>query len=363
MLETVETVHRAALLSRRDVIVEAASTGRVQLPRDAQDAASGCAVVSDTLGAASQTEGCDWDFYGPARSSPGEDPESLTLARAAAGCLVIEGNRLLASGDVQAAIERYVQTLRIGADLRRGDLGMYISGLSIAGMAIERLAELMSSSDASGIASHVAEGVPALAPNVEEFVGAVETERLKGWARASAYEAPERFVNDGWWSRLAWKGLAILVPRKAIGAYFLTSRREPIFRALAGAVAIEDPMEAAVQLRKVLKSAQGVSHPLVNTEVSAWARVRVSHDDLLARFRLVVAAAKLEQLQPEAGSYPSDGSALELPIDPFAWPRTIQYQALSQGQRYRLWSVGPDLVDEHGRADDRKDLVLERTSQ
>ena len=240
---------------------------------------------------------------------------------------------------------------------------MYLSGLGIAGIGVDRLAELMSSSDTGTVATHVAMELPGLAPKLEELVAVVEVERLMGWERASAYETPESFGDHDWWSRLAWKGLGILVTRKAIGAYFLTSRREHVFRDLAEAVALEDPREAADRLQEVVESARQVRHPLVRAEVWLWPRVRVSHDDLLARFRLVVAAAKLEEMRAEAGSYPRDGSVLKLPIDPFAWPRTIQYEALSRGQGYRLWSVGPDLVDDHGTARDRKDLVLERNSQ
>ncbi|MGH9462622.1 MAG: hypothetical protein ACRD1X_15510 [Vicinamibacteria bacterium] len=79
--------------------------------------------------------------------------------------------------------------------------------------------------------------------------------------------------------------------------------------------------------------------------------------------RLLLAAARLEILKSKTGSYPPDGSEIELPEDPFAWPHSIQYEALTQGQGYRLWSFGEDLVDDGGTRGDRKDLVLERTSQ
>ena len=363
VLETLDTDQRATLLSRKDVIVDAASAGRVELPNGNQNAASICAVLSETIETTSPTGSCDWDIEELVKGHPGEDHDSVTLARVGAGCLVIEGNNLLAAGDVQAAYRRYVQTLRIRADLRGGEIFMYISGLGIAGMGVDRLAELMSSSYASTVAPYFPMELPGLAPTLGELVAVVEVERLMGWERASAYETPEVFGDHDGWSRLVWRGLALLVTRKAIGAYFLTSRREHVFRALAEAVAIEDPREAADRLQEAVESAHQVPHPLVGAEVSLWPKFRISHDDLLARIRLVLAAAKLEELKVETGSYPLDGSAIGLPVDPFAWPRTIQYEALSEGQGYRLWSVGEDLIDDHGRARDRKDLMLERMSQ
>jgi len=65
-----DPAQRAALSSNANVIARAGATGQVHLP-------SGC-----------------------------ED--------AAPGCLVVEGNRLLASGDTEAAIERYVQPFDLG---------------------------------------------------------------------------------------------------------------------------------------------------------------------------------------------------------------------------------------------------------
>jgi hypothetical protein len=358
-LGTLDGEQRARLLSGQKVIIDAASTGRGELPSGNQSAGSVCAALSETIGPAHPTGNCSWNIDELVKGPPERD--SLALARAGAGCLVIEGNHRLAAGDLEAAYRRYVQTLRIGADLGRGELLMYITGLGIAGIGVDRLAEVMSSDDAKNVAPQVATELPGYAPSFEELVAVVEVERLMGWERASFYETPEAVGNHDGWTGLVWKGLATLVTRKAIGAYFLTTRREAVFRALAEAAVIEDPGEAADRLGEVVESARGVPHALVTAEVLYWPKIRISHDDLLARVRLLLAAANLEALKSKMGAYPPDGSAIELPVDPFAWPHTIRYEVLDQGQGYRLWSVGDDLVDDGGRKSDRKDLVLERT--
>lgn len=356
----IEPEPRAILSESSNDIVQAGGTGQVHLPPGAEHADSACSAVIDTLGSSAPLGDCHWNF--PENSSD-EDGDSLKLARAAGGCLVIEGNRLLASGDADAAIERYVQTLRLAASLRNGggDSLMYLSGLAIAGPAVDRLATLVGSADGGRVASRIRDRLPHLAPRNEGLTDAVEAERLRGLKLLPAYETPERLAANEW-AAMAWESFAILVPRKAIGVYFLTTVREPAFQAIARAIAIEDSKESVAQMGEVLNREEGVARALIDLEASHWPLLRISHDDLVARFRLLATAGKLEQLRAVSGAYPSDESPLDLPIDPFAWPRTIRYQTLSQGRGYRVWSVGSDRVDDRGTASGRKDLVLEQAS-
>jgi len=58
---------------------------------------------------------------------------------------------------------------------------------------------------------------------------------------------------------MAWKAVAIPVPRSAIGVYFLISVREPAYKAIASAIAMEDSKRAVADIEKSLKSERGVT--------------------------------------------------------------------------------------------------------
>lgn len=103
--------------------------------------------------------------------------------------------------------------------------------------------------------------------------------------------------------------------------------------------------------------------PLPSEPVSAYSCVRFSEDfivqetkekvalDLLL-LRLALQAHKLEQ-----GTYPANLTALKsadlasIPVDDFADGAPYHYQRA--GKKYKLWSVGPDGIDDGGRATTR----------
>ena len=139
LMETLDADQRTILLSSEKGIVNAADAGRVELPGGNQAAASVCARLSAALGTTTPEGDCYWNIHELVNRTSDQASDSLTLARTGAGCLAIEGNKLLAAGDVQAAYRHYAQSLRVGADLSAGDVLAYVTGIGIRGTAVDRL--------------------------------------------------------------------------------------------------------------------------------------------------------------------------------------------------------------------------------
>ena len=110
------------------------------------------------------------------------------------------------------------------------------------------------------------------------------------------------------------------------------------------------------------------NEPLVSSSWPNLTKVPEHLDDILARYRLLVAAVDAEKNRAADGTYPRDGSKLALGADPFA-AGPLKYKASDDARGYKVWSVWHDGTDEGGtppaagaKGDDAEkgDLVLER---
>ena len=136
----------------------------------------------------------------------------------------------------------------------------------------------------------------------------------------------------------------------------------------AGARIPERPDAAAVEvlgwLELHLDDAPAVILASVN---DPWLPESVSADPFLpdALRRVLGLADPIAIYKLELGTYPESLSALLEPTPSFpngfigqatlpndAWGRPFTYERSEDGTAYRMWSVGPNGVDEHGHGDD-----------
>jgi hypothetical protein len=152
-----------------------------------------------------------------------------------------------------------------------------------------------------------------------------------------------------------------VTPKSAFYAHAL-SRMDPLLRTLERAMATETREERTKLLAEVEHTAQTSWNPLLNVAVPSLTRAYNARLDLLARFRLVRLALRVEQARGGDGRYPADAAGLDVPPDPHAAPATLRYQPEGDRRGYRMWSVGSDDKDDGGRAEGKADILLARAA-
>jgi hypothetical protein len=120
-----------------------------------------------------------------------------------------------------------------------------------------------------------------------------------------------------------------------------------------------DPREAARLTQAAFDNALRSRNPLVHMGLPSLERARVAQEQERARFRILRAAILLEKAWAEDGRYPESAAALDLPIDPFAYPSRLRYAVHAEGRGYRLWSVGTNGTDEGGVGTNQADEVFD----
>jgi hypothetical protein len=176
----------------------------------------------------------------------------------------------------------------------------------------------------------------------------------------------------GNWSSLVGEPLVLpaVVPYPALAAHALNAA-DPLLREVASALANDD-MEAWGRVGVRSDAVAGSSWNPFLRLVAGYSALPVLDEGrrgihstrlfLIARqnlawFRLVEAAGMVERTKRTTGRYPSDTETLDLPKDPFAPSQQLKYR--TDANRYRLWSIGMNGVDDGGESGKQADLVLE----
>jgi len=158
------------------------------------------------------------------------------------------------------------------------------------------------------------------------------------------------------------KALDLFYPIRFVVADSLRTRTA-MLRELEEANELADRREAIRLGQAASDRALRSRNPLVRIAVPSLARARESQDLATARFRILRAAIQLEKMWQKEGRYPASAAAIDLPIDPFAYPAKLHYASLADGRGYKLWSVGLNGKDDGGNAKDQADEVFERPAR
>jgi hypothetical protein len=272
----------------------------------------------------------------------------------------LEGHERAQAGDLAGAADGYLDLVRFGGDVGRGNLTHALIGFSAEQIGLVALGRLMRSGRLE----------PELLDRIEHERALLERDRT------SLAEAlvNERRMIDGLgetidtWSSSVGEPLVLprLVPYHALAAHAVRVAdplRQQFERALAN-----DDLEAWKELsarsdsvagsswNPLLRLVMGYSSVLVGDHGKHSNRLFFTARENLAWFRLVQAAVMLERDKRARGHYPSDATALDLPKDPFAPSLPLKYRP--DGSSYRVWSIGMDGIDDGGRAEKRADIVL-----
>ena len=323
-----------------------------------------CRPELQALREAARCTRCDWHFAwerGPAAPIP-----SLLGARQAANLLVIEGHQRAEAGDVAGAIERDLEVVRMGSDYESsGALIGSLIALALERTGTEALLQLVAT---DGLASQpawdeVQTKLDLLEPRLASVSVGYRGERLDyvGWGSFMSGDYLVALVQPNLRPILA-KALDLFYPIRFVVADSLRTRTA-MLRELEEANELADRREAIRLGQAASDRALRSRNPLVRIAVPSLARARESQDLATARFRILRAAIQLEKMWQKEGRYPASAAAIDLPIDPFAYPAKLHYASLADGRGYKLWSVGLNGKDDGGNAKDQADEVFERPAR
>lgn len=263
-----------------------------------------------------------------------------------AGLVIAEARERARAGDLRGASERLLDLARFGADKGAATFPDDWNALTVLG----RLA-VSDAGDEIPVADVLRE-LDLLEATVPD------TATRLGWMRIqlAAYDVTqETSGNESVCGIPLGLPLGPFLPVRAIaasatvGALGLVGELQAAPPgSLAEARRARDRVDEALE-----RSPNGLFHCL---RVYGWEIIAADWDH--AEYRLVKAALLARQARAADGLFPKDAAALDLPVDPFAAPARIRYEATGGGTGFRVWSVGDDLDDDGGHPD--KDLVLER---
>jgi hypothetical protein len=300
---------------------------------------------------------CDWRFaWEQGFESPMPD---LMAARMGAQLLALDGYKRARTGDVLSAAERDLETIRMGRDYETsyglvGVLGAF--GIEHEGI--------------RGLLQLVASGNLPAAPDWDALEAKLDVLEPRLASAAVGYRG-ERLVYVGWATRppnsASFSGLNpttssvfdFIAPGRLMLADFARSLNHAL-REMEKASELPDPREANRLTQAAEDQLQKSANVMVHIAIGGLARLRSSQDDVLARFRLLRGAVRLERIWQRTGRYPSDAGEVDLPVDPFAYPAQLHYTSLAEGRGYRVWTVGRDGRDDGGAAKERADDVFEK---
>jgi hypothetical protein len=296
---------------------------------------------------------CDWHF-------PWERGIHATLpslgARDAANLLVIEGHQRAETGDVRGATERYLEVIRMGTDYES-------SGALIGAM----IAVAIEKTGTSALLRLAASDGLAAQPAWNEVESKLDLLEPRLASMSLAYRG-ERLGYVGWESLSDDDRELVGLPhlRRPLrpfypGRFFLADAvraQSEALRALEQANEQTDPRDATRLSQAAVARDLRSRNVLVREGLPVLLRARAVQDVQTARFRLLRAAIQLERTWAKDGRYPTSAAAIELPIDPFAYPAKLHYASLAEGRGYKLWSVGLYPKDDGGK--EGADEVFER---
>jgi hypothetical protein len=281
----------------------------------------------EALRQATRADRCDWriDY---------EEGPPLFNVRAPTDLLILTGHERALAGQPREAAERYLDALRVGADV--GDDSLVHAMISVAvvyqaGTALQHLLDTrtLARDDIVEIERELDLLAPALPTSARAFRG----ERLLAlWQLVKIGEGREEGALEGRVGRP--------VAAAVWGAF------DGWWRAAEAAAALDD------------KDARKAAFATVKTDMeSSWKRFAVGHlTDFaladgsarqgLARVSVVRAAAAVERFRLEHGTFPAKlEEAMPVPPrDPCA-NGPVQYQRADDGRSVQIWSAGAAKCD------------------
>lgn len=257
--------------------------------------------------------------------------------------------RLVARGDRGAALRVLAALTALGADLERaGGAVPFISSAWPMNVGLRRMAEVVASGplpvEASRELADVLDRLAAARPRGSDLV---EVERLTGFGvfTDDALDRDER-LDVGW--RHLWSSRVLRAAALEEG--------DAAWRRVAALVPGPDP-----ELRDAEEAAwalwRGLEHPLVRNHLCSVPIVLRQAARVQTSWRLARTALALRLHADVHGRFPDRLEALvpaflpAVPRDPWTG-RPLRYVAVPPA---RVWSVGPDRVDDEGKPSDDPD--------
>jgi hypothetical protein len=335
----------------------------------------------ERLGQAVRCTRCDWDFdYAQGFKLVDRGLPNLLSARVLANLMVLAGRERAQAGDRQGAAERYLDLLRFAADFDSGSSIMVQFGMILSQIGLDALVSLVTSQDPGELPlSQIESELARIDDSLPSAAIAYRRERLVWGTLSSSGRSYRETLNDA----VAWSAMhtseqgsavllrppderpagprdggvrAAILPGRAILAHAL-SQIDRLFRSLESAAEAAE-FEAWARLDARLEAARQSWNPLVRAAAATVADVRARRLDLLARFRLLQSAVRIEKRRLQEGRYASEVS--DLPGDPWIAHARVRYGVWPEGAGYAVWSVGRNGTDAGGRAGENAGLLVER---
>ncbi|MEO6908088.1 MAG: hypothetical protein ABI210_09390 [Abditibacteriaceae bacterium] len=295
-------------------------------------------------------EGLKYPVLQPAvRSYDDEDYHSYAQFRNLARALVVESHARGERGDWNGAVQSLLDDYDFGNQIARG--GPLITGLvsvAIQDISLREFNNLVSHTNAT-TAKMVAASIEKLYDQRYPYYKNLEEEKWRTLAEMlELMKHPAQQLNSP-----SWRVGMIGSFRFAIFEYlkiFSISKRKVIHDLTKSMdEGIENAQRPYLEQLPVIASGDPLAEALLPVDYKMarwnWARSDTYSVEVMTMFAL--RAYKLDN-----GHYPTNLKALvptylhKVPIDPFDGIAPLHYQL--HGEKYLLWSIGPDGVDNHG---------------
>lgn len=283
----------------------------------------------------------------------------LTPLRDTAKVLRIESDIRASDGEFAKAMDGLLDVVQLGTDIQRGGLVIHsLVGSAINGIGVVSAWDLVGSLNpdkARASARRVEEILARSWPLAETIVcekrfGRLELEstlRHPTWKLKEAFSADPLELDDrkggiGFWSALRGFTRLLFLRKRQVLAEFDRFMDEQIARTqmpFAEAIRMPD-LEPGVPFDWMFDYSTG--------------SFRVSSENSRAQRALLALSLALRAYAADAGRYPETLSDLvpdylcDVPFDPFSDEAPLRYRA--DGDGYVLYSVGPDGMDDGGKA-------------
>jgi hypothetical protein len=267
--------------------------------------------------------------------------------RRLAELLALEGQVDAYRHDLDGAVQSALDVMTFGVRIQNGGAGTCYW----AGDHIEELGRALLWPQINRLSSaqcrHTASTLDAVDASTIPF--AAEQRDEKWWGEASLSES---FRRPNWKSQMMTDlGVRELDPSFLSQVeYRLVTKRQLMRNYIAGM----DACIAAATQPYGTESATTSSDPISDLFTRRYPEDRFREASTLAQNRLLATACALRAYKLDHGSYPSTLQQLvpsylhAVPLDPFTAASTLRYRR--SGQKYVLYSVGPDMHDDGGAA-------------
>jgi hypothetical protein len=264
--------------------------------------------------------------------------------------LILRGHEKASRGDVRGAIDEYLAAARLGIDIERAGSSEWLShGTFVASCSFLSLGKLVARGRADEDRwTQIESGLDRLDPSLPSAESCFRRLRFEDFSRR-AEEEKRMFTDAGLRGRIFmldhWRSPFALAPHDLIADRSLEETDE-LWRDSERIASVPDARARRAAFAALKRDLAGRSFTGFAT-TAEYPRVHA---------RLARAAIILERAR-RSGDIPS---SIELPVDPFGAPARLRHRPTATG--YRVWSVGPNGVDDDGLRDDKghDDLLLER---